>query len=110
MPKLLSDEEICEACPASGMRTDDQDNLRCSPEECLVHPDFKTVAQAQLNKDIAYYESMIIPERIKQAKRELVEKIENYDCANCKLDSNDCVMFYKSCPWWQQLKKEEGIE
>ncbi len=47
MSYILSDDGICEACPASEMRTCDSDGLRCEVGTCLVHPDFKRIAKAQ---------------------------------------------------------------
>jgi hypothetical protein len=51
---LLSDDGICDACPACNMRTDEQENLRCEVKDCLVHPDFKKVAKASVHHAIDY--------------------------------------------------------
>ena len=50
MDRLLSEQEICDTCPAVGMRTTEYPKLRCQPSECLVHPDLTTTAKAQLAK------------------------------------------------------------
>jgi hypothetical protein len=50
-----------------------------------------------------YYETVIIPERIKQAKRELIEKMEQFLYNYSGQTPDECET------WWQQLKKEEGI-
>ena len=52
--QVLTDDEICDACPAANMRTIEQESLRCAPADCLVHPDFKRIAKAQAKKLLEY--------------------------------------------------------
>lgn len=50
MDRLLTNDEICQTCPAIAMRTTEHKQLRCSVKTCLVHPDLKHTAKAQLAK------------------------------------------------------------
>jgi hypothetical protein len=91
MDRLLSEQEICDTCPSVAMRTWEQDNLRCCPADCLVHPDLTRAAAAQLAK----------------ADKEWVEWLDE----TCKEHSHtryyitrrECIL----C--WQERKKEIGL-
>jgi hypothetical protein len=56
MSILLSDDGICKACPAVGMRTTKYKQLRCSPAKCLVHPDYKNMVKAAAIHAVQYLE------------------------------------------------------
>lgn len=86
--RLLTPDEICETCPAIAMRTCDRDNLRCCPDDCLVHPNLTRTAKAQLTKDNAWW----------------VKTLE----LNCG-DGHDKPLIQIGVQEWQDFKKEIGI-
>ena len=81
---------------------------------------FKVIAQSQDAETAAHYETVIIPERIKQAEQKLFEEIETkglspFDCSYL----TDCrnkqfwlpgKCFQEECKYrdWQQLKQKRG--
>jgi len=61
------------------------------------------VQKKQRDSDINYYETVIIPQKIKEAERKLIEKIERYGkCGNGDID-------YPLVEW-NKLKQSRGIE
>jgi hypothetical protein len=83
MSILLSDEGICKACPAVGMRTTDHKQLRCSPAKCLVHPDFKNTAKAAAIHAVQYLEETCgcIADRVSEGGWPYKHPIEHrYEC------------------------------
>lgn len=93
MDRLLSEQEICDTCPAVAMITWEQESLRCCPDDCLVHPDLTRVAAAQLLK----------------SDKEWVEWANGI----CTEHTMDNVLlpgrFRRTCDFcWQERKREVG--
>jgi hypothetical protein len=91
MDRLLTNREICKACPANAMLTTEHTQLRCSIKPCIVQPDFKGIAKAQDTKTAT----------------KLIAEIENHRCEDCTMqnDIDGCTFADLSCGWWQQLKE-----
>ena len=71
------------------------------------------IAKTQDAKTANYYEQVVIPERIKQAERELIEEIETFHIANCmrtvkRYQCKECVCGDFICQW-QQIKQKRGM-
>lgn len=76
--------------------------------------------QAQDAKTAKYYESVVIPQKVAEAKKELIEKIGKIatfdkECSHtiCSAEKYEEPCNLESyCPYriWQQLKKDEEIE
>ena len=74
----------------------------------------------QHDKDVQYYESVVIPQKVAEAKKELIEKIGKIatfdkECSHtiCSAEKYEEPCNLESyCPYriWQQLKKDEEIE
>jgi hypothetical protein len=67
-----------------------------------------------------YYETVIIPQQIKEAEKKLIEEIESIyrfprwvGCSNpdCNPQISEQCKPLGQCPyaWWQQLKQKRGI-
>ena len=99
MNRLLSEQEICDTCPAVGMRTTEYPKLRCQPSECLVYPDLLNAANAQLAK----------------TDKEWVAGVENIfsrylNCIGYPKRCSSCSLTLETCKQlkWQQLKATLG--
>jgi hypothetical protein len=77
---LLGDEQICEACPAVGMRTTEHKQLRCSPAKCLVHPDFKNTAEAAAIHVVRHMEEECKEHQIARYKDKWQLRLNCPDC------------------------------
>jgi hypothetical protein len=86
MDRLLSDKQICEVCPANLMLTSEHIKLRCSVGTCIVHPDNKALAKAQLAK----------------ADKEWVEWV----ITNAEVEGDTIILPGKL---WRERRKEIGL-
>lgn len=97
MDRLLTNDEICQACPAIAMRTTEHKQLRCSVKTCLVHPDLIPVAAAQLAKtDNEWVEAMPI----------MWDKCWTKTCIYM---TPDCDFLGNACMVWQERKRSIGL-
>jgi hypothetical protein len=100
MDRLLSADEICQTCPAVGMRTTEHKHLRCHPDKCLVHPDIIPTIKAQDLKTSQWW--------VDRIERRVIDK-----CLSLGIDPEHCLICEKAgacyIESWQSLKKEIGL-
>lgn len=65
-----------------------------------------------LPREIAGIEMVDKLKKAQDAKsvKAVIEEIGNWNCGRCeKRNDNNCLLFHKSCPWWQSLKEKYGV-
>lgn len=103
---LLNDKEIIKSVEdEDGIGYDFDFELDSNFNIAELKATLKDQAIKTFNQVSQYYESVVIPQKIKEAKKKLIEEIEpligwDSDRDYYKIRRTD----------WQQLKKERGIE
>jgi hypothetical protein len=66
------------------------------------NPTFVDGAIDNATEEIAnYYETAIIPQKVKEAEKKLIEEIKNLSYKTCGYDCKRCLPMKEICTWWR---------